>query len=82
MQQCQYLPYMVFLQCNGKVSVCGNEHRDKILCDNGAHTSAVINCNCVTYNNATKSTYAGGCFYNCVMVMNQNHIMSIQHLPI
>ena len=62
---------------------CNYGHRDNILCDNRAHISAVMNCNCVTYNKHTKCTYAGGCFYNCKSAMTRNHmwIMPIQQLP-
>ena len=42
---------------------CGNEHGKKVVCDN--LSSAVLDCNCVTYDKDTGSTYLGGCFYNC-----------------
>ena len=52
--------------CNAnKKCQCDDRHTDKILCNDRAHTSAVLNCNCVTYNKDKRSTYVGGCFYNC-----------------
>ena len=70
-----------WFMCNamGKCQ-CDDGHRDNVLCDNRAHISAVLNCNCVTYNKDTKSTYAGGCFYNCINATSRNH-MPIQQLP-
>ena len=67
--------------CNAKKKChCDNGHRDKILCDGRAHASAVLNCNCVTYNKNTKSTYIGGCFYNCISTNWTNHL-PIRQLP-
>ena len=52
--------------------VCNSESRcqcdkttDKIVCDDEAQVSAVLNCNCVTYDSKSKLTYVGSCFYNC-----------------
>ena len=37
--------------CNAKeMCQCDDRHADTILCDKKAHISAVLNCNCVTYN--------------------------------
>ena len=30
---------------------CDNRHTDKIVCNNNAQISRVLNCNCVTYDN-------------------------------
>ena len=49
--------------CNAnKKCQCDDRHTDKILCNDRAHTSAVLNCNCVTYNRDKNSTYVGDCF--------------------
>ena len=45
---------------------CGEGHHDMIKCSQDAyHTSAVLDCNCVTYNEFDKSVYVGQCFFNC-----------------
>ena len=44
---------------------CDRGHTTPIICDNQAQISAVLNCNCVTYDSESKSTYAGPCLYNC-----------------
>ena len=57
---------LTWFLCNAKKKCqCNDGQRDGILCDNQAHISVVLNCNCVTYNKDKKSTYVGGCFYNC-----------------
>ncbi len=67
--------------CNAnKKCQCDDRHTDKILCDDRAHTSAVLNCNCVTYNKDEKSTYVGSCFYNC-RSFNWTHDLPIRQLP-
>ena len=47
--------------CNAKKNCqCDDEHRDNVLCNSRAHISAVLNCNCVTYNK-DKNEYARRC---------------------
>ena len=54
--------------CNAeKRCQCNRGHTTAIICNNEAQISTVINCNCVTYDSESKSTYAGSCFYNCHM---------------
>ena len=54
--------------CNAeKRCQCDRGQTKAILCNNEAQISAVSKCNCVTYDNESKSTYAGPCFYNCQM---------------
>ena len=36
-----------------------------ILCDETTGRTAVSNCHCVTYDNETKETHVGSCYYNC-----------------
>ena len=54
----------------------------KIVCDNEAQVSAILSCNCVTYDSESKSTYVGSCFYNC---QNSNFphkaIMELPKIP-
>ena len=53
--------------CNAEYRCqCESRHTNKIVCDNEAQISAVLNCNCVTYDSESKSTYIGACFYNCL----------------
>ena len=42
--------------------------------------SAVVNCNCVTYNEDKGSTYVGSCFYNCISFNWANDLI-IRPLP-
>ena len=52
--------------CNSSnVCQCGNEHDQTVICDNRYFSSAVLVCNCVTYDKESRSTYLGSCFYNC-----------------
>ena len=44
---------------------CGNGPSDAVVCDNHRLISAVLDCNCVTYDKETQSTFAGLCFFNC-----------------
>ena len=49
-------------QCN-----CGGgkDYNNRVICDNENLRSAVLSCNCVTYDIKTKSTSVGSCYYNC-----------------
>ena len=55
---------------------CGNGQSNIIICDDKTLTSAVLGCNCVTYDNETGSTFAGKCVYNC----ENHHSQSDGHL--
>ena len=44
---------------------CGDGHNYAVVCDATNQISAVLDCNCVTYDGETNSTYLGACFYNC-----------------
>jgi hypothetical protein len=46
---------------------CNRGHTTAIACDNQAQVSTILNCNCVTFDSESKSTYAGPCFYNCLI---------------
>ena len=64
--------------CNAeKRCQCDRGHTMAIACNNEAQISAVSNCNCVTYDNDSKSTYAGPCFYNCQL----SNSLFIEELP-
>ena len=52
--------------CNStNVCQCGNEHDQVLVCDDKTFRSAVLNCNCVTYDKKRRSTYLGLCMFNC-----------------
>ena len=36
-----------------------------IACDEATGRAAVSNCHCMTYDNVTKETQVGSCYYNC-----------------
>ena len=66
--------------CNSKKRCqCDRGHTTAIVCDNQAQVSAVLNCNCVTYDIESKSTYAGACFYNCLL--SSSPFARIEELP-
>ena len=52
--------------CNSSsMCQCGNKQDHAIACDDKLQSSAVLDCYCVTYDNESRSTYLGLCFYNC-----------------
>ena len=52
--------------CNTETSrcQCGGYH-GMIVCDEATGRAAVSECHWVTYNNVTKETLVGSCYYNC-----------------
>ncbi len=67
--------------CNAeKRYQCDSGHATAIRCDPQAQISAVLNSNCMTYDNESKSTYVGARFYNCRTTGPSNDL-SIQELP-
>ena len=44
---------------------CGEGYHKMIVCDEATGRAAVSNCHCVTYDNVTKQTQVGSCYYNC-----------------
>ena len=44
----------------------GDDHDNRVVCDDENLRSAVLNCNCVTYDVKTNSTIVGSCYYNCM----------------
>ena len=52
--------------CNlSSMCQCGSKQDHAIACDDKLQSSAVLDCQCVTYDNKSGSTYLGLCFYNC-----------------
>ena len=54
-----------FICDNNNKCQCGNEHDRKVICDDDNLSSAVLDCNYITYDKDTGSTYLGACFFNC-----------------
>ena len=54
-----------FICDNNNKCQCGNEHDRKVICDGDNNSSAVLDCNYITYDKDTGSTYLGACFFNC-----------------
>ena len=44
---------------------CGGDHSNRVVCDDENLCSAELNCNCVTYDDKTNSTFVGSYYYNC-----------------
>ena len=52
--------------CNSSsMCQCGDMQNHAVACDEKLLMSAVLNCYCVTYDNKSRSTFLGLCFYNC-----------------
>ena len=53
--------------CNTETSrcQCGEGYHRMIVCDEATGRAAVSNCYCMTYDNVTKETQVGSCYYNC-----------------
>ena len=53
--------------CNTEIGKCqcGEGYHRMIACDEATGRAAVSNCHCVTYDNVTKETHIGSCYYNC-----------------
>ena len=56
-----------FYSCNTETGKCqcGKGYHRMIACDEATGRAAVSNCHCVTYDNVTKETQVGSCYYNC-----------------
>ena len=65
--------------CSSGRCQCGENHHDIIHCkdDIESSISGVLDCNCVTYDEATGSTFVGECFYNCVNNINIDRVYHI-----
>ena len=51
--------------CNSSnICQCGNGHNNAVVCDEESLSSAVLDSYCVTYDEGSRSTYLGSCFYN------------------
>ena len=73
-----------FICNNQKNCQCGDRHHGKIACDDSSQISAILECNCITYDEESKSTFLGSCFYNCEShygVHKWKHHMVYQWLP-
>ena len=70
-----------FICGTDKTCQCGNRHGGTITCDNKQITTAVLDCNCVTYDETSLSTFVGSCFYNCVNLKNHNDFV-YHRLPV
>ena len=54
--------------CNTEIGKCqcGEGYHRMIACDEATGRAAVSSCHCVTYDNVTKETHVGSCYYNCL----------------
>ena len=60
---------------------CGDGHNYAVVCDAPNLISAVLDCNCVTYDGETNSTYLGACFYNCENTNKKGKDKTYRKLP-
>ena len=70
--------------CNSQnICECGNEHSYEVVCDIERGEAAVLDCHCVTYDNVTKQTQVGSCYYNCENTAHKTLYDRVYHpLPI
>ena len=71
--------------CNTEIGKCQcGEGYDRIItCDEATGRAAVSNCHCVTYDNVTKETQVGSCYYNCENTAHKTLYDRVYHpLPI
>ena len=62
---------------------CGEDYHRMIACDEVTGRTAVSNCHCVTYDNVTKETQVGSCYYNCENTAHKTLYDRVYHpLPI
>ena len=61
--------------------VCDKRQTDAVVCDNDKIMSALLECNCVTYDAKTRSTFAGSCFYNCKDITPAKQHDLFKYLP-
>ena len=61
-----------FICDNSNKCQCGNQHEKIVVCDVHNFSSAVLDCNCITYDKDTGSTFLGACFYNCDNLNNDS----------
>ena len=65
--------------CNSENNCqCGDTHDNAVACDDKLKESAVLDCNCVTYDKQSQATYSGLYFYNC-QNRNPEKIMDYVH---
>ena len=60
---------------SNKTCQCGDSHDGKIVCDDEQFIAAVLDCNCVTYDETSGSTFVGSCFYNCMNVKEMKDLV-------
>ena len=70
-----------FICDNTNKCQCENEHDKIVVCDGYNLSSAVLDCNCVTYDKDIGSTYLGECFYNCENLNRINKDTIYKELP-
>ena len=68
-----------WFSCNAKNRCQCKKATSEIVCDDEAQVSAVLNCNCVTYDSKSKLTCVGSCFYNCLFSVSP--YLFIETLP-
>ena len=71
--------------CNNETGKCqcGEGYDRMIACDEATGRAAVSNCHCVTYDNVTKETQVGSCYYNCENTAHKTLYDRVYHpLPI
>ena len=74
-----------WFRCNTEKNkcVCGRGHHGMVHCKADKGRVALSNCHCMTFDNKTKDTVVGACFYNCENTTHKKLYDEIYHpLPI
>ena len=58
---------------------CGESYYGMIACDEATGRAAVSDCHCVTYDNVTKETQVGSCYYNCENTVHKTLYDRVYH---
>lgn len=66
--------------CKGGQCICGC-HPPYVITCSGSNFSSVLNCFCVTLDEATNSTLLGACIYNCGSITRQHKDIIYTPLP-
>ena len=62
--------------CSSGHCQCGEKH-DIIQCNDDNKLTAVLDGNCITYDEDTGFTFAGACFYGCMIKINGDKVYNV-----
>ena len=71
-----------WFRCNAETNTCycGDGHHGIVHCNSDTGRVAIMDCNCMTFENTTKETMVGACFYNCERITREKKYDTVYHL--